>query len=177
MDNFIANPRSTKDIRNLADVFRTTFGFDKKGKERFPIMEFIEFAMPRLDKQFHIEILEKEVLKNIHGLACPNEHCIQIRKDVYERAINGEGRDRFTIAHEIGHYFMHGQDNVRLARLGELKTVQAYRDPEWQANTFAAELLMPIYLIDKEDSCFEIAEKFGVSLSAAEIRLKKIYKQ
>ena len=48
-------------------------------------------------------------------------------------------RDRFTIGHELGHYFLH-------SRQGERPLV-AYRQGsgrlEWEANWFAAGLLMP----------------------------------
>lgn len=181
MNNFIATPRSTNDIRKLANYIRSIFGFNEIGKEFFPIVDFIEKVMPHIDKKFHIEVLKKSEMKDIHGLACPNEHCIKIREDVYDRAYSHEGRDRFTLAHELGHYLMHCGESVRLARLGETKTVPAYRDPEWQANTFAAELLMPIELINAVDEInpFYICDKFGVSFQAATIRInniKKIYK-
>ena len=169
MASYMAKPRSIKDIRELALLLRKALNLDKVDK--FPIMEFIEGVMHTIDEEFYYEIVDKETMGNIHGLACPNEHCIKIREDVYNRCVEGYGRDRFTIAHEVGHYLMHNS-NVTLARLGKEK-VQAYMDPEWQANTFAAELLMPINLIDTTD-VKKIAEKFGVSYSAASIRLKKI---
>ena len=128
-----------------------------------------------LEEGFHICILTKEEMGNIHGLSCPTEKCIKIREDVYERAIQGYGRDRFTLAHEVGHYILHNTKSVQLARLGEERKIEAYRDPEWQANTFAAELLMPITLIDTDDINV-IAEEFGVSKSAANVRIKKIHK-
>ncbi|MDU4728008.1 MULTISPECIES: ImmA/IrrE family metallo-endopeptidase [Clostridium] len=176
MNNYIADPLSIKDIRMLTLKIREVLHLDTLDKKMFPIEEFLEFGMPTLEKDFHICILTKEEMGNIHGLACPNEKCIKIREDVYDRAISGCGRDRFTIAHEIGHYLLHNNSSVKLARLGENKTIEAYRNPEWQADTFAAELLMPITLIESKDPN-RISKEFGVSITAATIRVKKIYKQ
>ena len=167
-NSYMAEPRSTKNIRDLATNLRKVLNLENVAK--FPIIEVIE-SLHIIDEDFYYEIVDKETMGNIHGLAHPNEHYIQIREDVYERCVKGYGRDRFTVAHELGHYLLHSS-GVTLARLGDEK-VQAYRDPEWQANTFAAELLMPINLIDTND-IDEISDKFGVSISAAKIREKKI---
>lgn len=32
---------------------------------------------------------------------------IRVRSDVYERACENHGRDRFALAHELGHYSLH----------------------------------------------------------------------
>jgi len=48
-------------------------------------------------------------------------------------------RDRFTLAHEIGHYYLHsnqGDNPIVATRKGSTRI-------EWEANWFAAELLMP----------------------------------
>lgn len=50
-----------------------------------------------------------------------------------------ENRNRFTIAHELGHYFLH-------AKIGKKKlhaTRQAGSRVEWEANWFAGAFLMP----------------------------------
>ena len=77
-------------------------------------------------------------------------------------------RDVFTIAHELGHYFLH-------SRLGEIK-IKANRsedidEAEREANSFAAAFLMPeeklrkIYE-EKEGNISALADAFNVSLSA-----------
>lgn len=45
-----------------------------------------------------------------HGETIPSENRIRIREDVYERACNGYGRDRLTMAHELGHLLLHRDD-------------------------------------------------------------------
>lgn len=175
MQNYIADPLSIVDIRNFALGIRNVLDFNTNDKKFFPIVEFLELIMPQIVKGFHICVFDKNQMGNIHGLACPEDNCINIREDVYEGAIKDNGRDRFTLAHELGHFLMHNKNHVKLARIENGQKCEIYRDPEWQANTFAAELLMPNNLMDT-DNCFQIANDFGVSLSAAQIRVKKIYK-
>ena len=173
--SYIADPRSTKEIRGMTLNLRTNIGYNTPNKKEFPILNFLEFVMPIIHDDFAIDVCDKKQMGNIHGLACPEEKCIRIREDVYEGAYNGNGRDRFTLAHELGHYLMHGKEHVKLARVQANKKLEAFKNPEWQANTFAAELLMPITLLHS-DNPFKIASDFGVSLSAANFRVKKIYK-
>jgi hypothetical protein len=80
-------------------------------------------------------------------------------------------RDRFTIAHELGHYFLHaGQGAVPII---------AYRQGstriEWEANWFAAGLLMPAAAFreawGRSPGLSVIAVQFGVSEEAARVRM------
>jgi hypothetical protein len=59
--------------------------------------------------------------------------------EIFLSAYTGVERDRFTIAHELGHYVLHsqfGQIPIRAARFGSTRI-------EWEANWFAAAFLMP----------------------------------
>ena len=47
-----------------------------------------------------------------HGETFPDEHIIRIREDVYLGAVNGCGRDGMTIAHEVGHLFLHDNNLI-----------------------------------------------------------------
>lgn len=105
-----------------------------------------------------------------------------------------EVRRRFTIAHELGHFFLHGGQGlqeVHIDRVGHLKlrgpSSSMGIDPEEvEANFFAAELLMPTKFLEVEeciqagldlssdDNTAEItalATKYGVSSQAMTIRL------
>lgn len=81
-------------------------------------------------------------------------------------------RDKFTLAHEMGHYFLHFQKNTihKKARRSGSGPI------EWEANWFAASLLMPQELIDKKNltaNASSLAYFFDVSLEAAAVRLAK----
>ena len=95
-------------------------------------------------------------------------------------------RQRFTLAHEIGHLLLHAKgDRVFVDRRffrnaasskGELRE-------EIQANAFAASLLMPSALVDKyidaddgitDIDVFRLATRFEVSEQAMTLRLVKL---
>lgn len=84
-------------------------------------------------------------------------------------------RDRFTIAHELGHYFLH-------AKQGEVPLIAARKGSgraEWEANWFAAALLMPEADFRKAcevhgDDIDGVAAEFGVSRDAATVRKESL---
>ena len=103
------------------------------------------------------------------------------------------GPEAFTLAHEAGHWELHvvkggwQQSALPLDGLenGERFLCRANRnDPrEYQANRFAAALLMPRYLVlaatqgkqlDQWSVLRQLAEEFGVSREAFKIRLENL---
>jgi Zn-dependent peptidase ImmA (M78 family) len=171
MSSYIAQPISRKSIRQLAYLIREKF--DLKEEKYFPVVEFLEFGLPQIDDSFTLEIESINNMRGRYGVTYPEKNLIVIREDVYDNAIAGVPRDRFTIAHEIGHYIMHSPDNIALARDNKKDNLPAYLDPEWQANTFAGELLAPPHII-RNLSLEEISEYCGVSLQVAKIQLSKL---
>jgi hypothetical protein len=64
---------------------------------------------------------------------------IRVRGDV-----RNEGRYRFTIAHEMGHFELHAANESSICTSADLDCWSAFgKEDEYQANVFAAELLMP----------------------------------
>ncbi|KQN15613.1 ImmA/IrrE family metallo-endopeptidase [Sphingomonas sp. Leaf28] len=93
-------------------------------------------------------------------------------------AHTGRARDRFTIAHELGHYVLHYLwDPTRVG--GRMMALRRGSDRlEWEANWFAAAFLMPAATFaDAWKSGLDtgsIAQQFGVSAQAAELRAKTL---
>lgn len=137
----------------------------------FPIVHFIEWVIADPESGMDFEILTKEEMQDTYGTTNTGSNKMRIREDVYEGAIKGNPRDRFTLCHELGHYFLHQPESISYAR----GNIPAYRNPEWQANTFAAELMAPYDLV-KNMSANEIAEKCGMSRQAAEIQYRECQK-
>lgn len=173
--SFKAKPRSIKDIIEKAELIRTVteMAMDTK-TEQFPILHFAEIIIPQIAEDFTFVIGSKEEMGNNLGLTDIKEKTITIREDVYENAYNGNGRDLFTIAHEVGHVLLHSEQNIQQLARTNKETIKPYENPEWQADTFAAELLMPASMITEDDTVFTVARRFGVSYSAARIRLNKL---
>lgn len=97
-------------------------------------------------------------------------------------------RQRFTIAHELGHLVLHDMDDIHVdrgfsVRLRSGASGEGRNIEEKEANLFAAELLMPrrfleedIAAIDavdlvEEDVIAKLARRYGVSTQAMTFRL------
>ncbi|HSW90167.1 MAG TPA: ImmA/IrrE family metallo-endopeptidase [Patescibacteria group bacterium] len=111
--------------------------------------------------------------------------------EIFVNLIKPDTRQYFTIAHELGHYFLHdqivkGQDivvdddnqfevNRTLYRLDQA----SFSIIETEANNFAASLIMPEYLVRKAwgslQNVEECASLFKVSVVAMSIRLEKLH--
>lgn len=166
--------RSRRDIRKLAELVRSTLKIEDP---HFPIEKVLEWAVPTIWDDYVFAVKDKATMGPDHGRTFPDEHRIEIRDDVYLRACAGEGRDRFTLAHEFGHLLMH-RGVLSLGRTNQEKKedVPAYADSEWQANTFAAELLMPVTAVRAATSAYDLAGTCGVSDAAAALRIELLTK-
>jgi len=92
-------------------------------------------------------------------------------------------RDRFTIAHEFGHFIVHYMWRRQAGRGTPPDKMVAFRRGservEWEANWFAAAFLMPSSAFKEQFSkrggrLSEVAEVFGVSESAAQVRARQL---
>ena len=109
--------------------------------------------------------------------------------ETYDWLETGYPRGGFFVAHELGHCVLHTNQLVRLAQMPKVQQAalhrgaqevahQAYRDTEWQANAFAAALLMPargLLILEQEYGELSraiVAEHFHVSAEAARYRLE-----
>ena len=167
MQEVAVEPMSRKSIRWFAKKFRELFGMENV--LYFPIVQFIEWVLPELGLDYEYASIQE--MGDAYGVTHTRKGIMTIREDVYERAIKGNPRDRFTLCHELGHFLMHSPERVSFPR-GD---VPKYMNPEWQASAFAGELLAPYELV-KDMNISEIAQKCGMSLSAAKVQYDNYHK-
>ncbi len=106
-------------------------------------------------------------------------------------ALHPKSRQRFTIAHELGHLQLHDHSGIHIdhkfpvARLRDERSSQAIDPEEIQANRFAAELLMPAAMLeadldgltddtvdyDDDELVRQLAGRYQVSTQAMAFRL------
>lgn len=170
--DYIVPPRRWSEIGGIADNLRSRFGL--MDYANFPVVDFIERVLDQRLGLVRFEVGTREEMNRAEGYTCPKGDFIQLREDVYEGACRGEGRHRFTAAHELGHFVMHTDIPLTRAKLSD--KIPAYRLAEPQANQFAAELLMPEGFIDFLDDERSIMERHGVSYEAAGHRLRYLRK-
>ena len=168
LDGFQVAPTSRASIRQQAHEVLNYF----KCQGYCPVVDILDIELPREIPKFRAlypsqaEMLEK-FGPGVEGMTFPDDNLIYIREDVYLRACNNDGRARFSIAHEIGHYCIHG--GVGLARRAR-HTTPIYCNSEWQADTFAGELLADSRCVRRGDSISDLIARFGLSHEAACVR-------
>lgn len=105
-------------------------------------------------------------------------------------ALHAKTRQRFTIAHELGHLCLHSATKLHLDRDFRVawrneKSSQATDISEIEANEFAAELLMPAVMLERDlhghrvdyeddEQVSKLANRYRVSLQAMVIRLTNL---
>jgi len=132
----------------------------------------------KIAKLNSIKVYEGNLDKNVSGAIRYNKE-----KDYFEILVNKNDtrqRKRFTIAHEIGHFFLHKE----ILMSDEIHIDIMYRMPnedeeqkrrEKDVDYFAGALLMNKTLLTKmyneNNTITELAEIFDVSVSAMTVRL------
>ena len=145
----------------------------------------IGFDIHKLVKKLNIELSKGEVENDISGLLAMSNGKVIIS---YNK-IEDPKRNRFTIAHELGHYFLHSKDQPFfidktpkvMYRNNASSTGEVLKERE--ANAFAAALLIPQELLSQElDKCMfggdaiikHLAREFKVSEQAMTFRLSNL---
>jgi Zn-dependent peptidase ImmA (M78 family) len=122
-----------------------------------------------------IDVVEERLDPDISGI-------LQFRKSggalIFLNRADGIRRRRFTCAHELGHYVKHLDegDNVEHIDYRDEAASLGVDADERFANAFAASLLMPDYLVERQvalgEGEREMADRFEVSEAALVNRLK-----
>lgn len=163
-------PKSMLEIRKKAIEFRNAVQQKKPYIQVTALLEVLQ----------NTEFLEFEIVNDLQfgeeeAISYPDQSFMQIKQSIYEKAHQGDGHCRFTIAHEFGHILMH-REQASYAR-GSTGDHAVFEDSEWQADTFASEFLIDQRLIPPNISTYEICNIFGVSYSAASRRLERFHQE
>ena len=167
-EGFYVPPLSRAGILKSVRLFRDKLGM--KDAIYFDIAFVIEVLAYHLNF-FEFHILEDHEMQGAYAYYNPRNNSLNVSNSVYLSACNGDGRHRFTLAHELAHWYLHSNKAV-LARNTQ-DTFPKYCDSEWQANTFASMLLMEPALI-KNMPIEQIVERCSVSYQAATIAKNKV---
>jgi len=155
------------------------------GADRFPV-KVDELALEYSRQCFSdspIDKVQGEAMDGFDGLLKANKSRSKWLV-LYNSATPSEGRKRFTIAHEFGHYILHRhQQDIFECGDGDIETGDNNeRDIEAEADLFASTLLMPLddfrRQVDGQPISFDLlghcADRYGVSLTAAALRWTEI---
>ena len=164
-------PRSRTEIREAAEFILKACDVVELP---VPIIEILEFKLSEMGIVY--DYAAKSDLGVEEGRTYPDRDYVRIREGVYIGAVSERGRDRFTIAHELGHLVLHW--GIPLSRMEQPPPLTFYESSEWQAEVFASELLMPVQQI--RQSCGDandIMYLANVSYRAAEVQWEVLKKE
>jgi Zn-dependent peptidase ImmA (M78 family) len=151
------------------------------GAERFPV------DVQQLALEYSRHRYPGSPIDKIHGQGIDGFEGMLVANDdrskwliIYNDDNGSEGRQRFTVAHEFGHYMIHRELQDKFACSDDdISTGDGNgRDIEAEADQFASTLLMPYDDFRKQVSgqpiSFDLighcADRYGVSLTAAALR-------
>jgi len=173
--------------------------------QMIPIKALLEHLHTSSGLTWQIIPLNFDTQETILGLCDIQNYCIYIEKDLE----NSPSLLLFTLAHELGHFILHRHRKIKLEKQhklftdthNQLKEHHKLTRPidwlEWQANYFAASLLMPkqaftnaiqLYLDNAKISLNEVKttphfsqlitnlqSMFGTSKTSLEIRFNELF--
>ena len=149
--------------KNEARKLLNQFKFQKPPLDIFALLSFIDLECREFDpKNLNLKDTKPD---EVSAFIEYSENIVMYNKFHHIHKV------RFSIAHEIGHY------QLKHRSFPHPINYNAKNPDELEANIFAAELLMPDYLIKKEvindlDDIGKIAEKFQISPEAAQLRIR-----
>ena len=157
---------SRDDIEQIADKVRNVVGY-QPGDELIPIIKRIGGQVDFI---------------NLHEWL--DDHCATItvrgKRDftIQLSRVGGLLRNRFSLAHELGHYVLHSQ--IGKIPLQATRSLISER-VEWEANWFAAAFLMPAAAFrqrwEMTERIEDLASYFLVSTQAVKVRKEVIIDQ
>lgn len=166
-EGFCVTQRTEKELRVSAEQLRKVL-WDYTDIKYLDIVKVLEHKMPEAFNGFRYEIVEPYELPDREAEMNPCDFCIRIQEPIYRKAMNGDGHCRFTLAHELGHFFLHRTQTLAFGRKAINGNIPTWRNSEWQADTFARNFLAP-YSMTRGMCAQEIEALFGVSRSVANI--------
>lgn len=139
----------------------------------------------RIARQLGVRVQYAPLDNDLSGMAHIREGVVIVGVN----SLHAPNRQRFTLAHELGHVVLHRhilEDNVHVDRvlLRNRDSSSGLYKEEVEANSFASELLMPTdivaemlggrqVILDDDEEVAALAKKFRVSESAMRFRFFK----
>jgi len=160
----MSNHYTTSQIETMAE----------KTREKFAVNDGDKLNVVSIAKGLGFTVYNASFDNNkIAGKVVSDEN----EKSIYINKSDTPERKRFTVAHEIGHIVLHHPlDDSPFSKVDYRGANNTFDRKEWEANRFAAALLMPEEearrVWRKTHDVDDFAEAMGVSKLAGAIRLE-----
>lgn len=150
---------------------------------RFQELMSLIIKMKRLDWVKNYERVPNSKMPLDEAEFNPHTRILRIREDIFCAANSGDPHALMTIAHEIGHIYL-GHTRTRHRSVAGVegreieKIAPTIKRDEFQASRFAAAFRAPYHLANYQPgmTAHDLAQKFNLTVRAADIRLEQIEK-
>lgn len=164
-------PISEAVIENQAKNVREKLGI---GRVASPDIYWVLEKLTSSTQNFNFRPELSSRMNGDEAIMNADTHTLTVQETVLESARAGQVRARFTIAHEMGHYFLNHSGDRRRNPDKNIYVSSKERIEEEEANIFASYFLVPTDLALGCQTSEEIACKFQVSNRAAEIAFERV---
>lgn len=133
------NPLTIEQIQIICKRLRKYLNITED--DYFPISQVIDYLFEH--RLINYQVLEDDNPRfpiNSPSIYDAYENCIYIKESAIEELDGGNYRNNFTLCHELFHFI---QTQIFQFDFQEDKEVWFINDPEWQANEFAGQILIP----------------------------------
>lgn len=163
--------RSPETIENAAISVRRTLGIENICA---PDMYYVLEKLQEKAKKFTFRPALTSEMGYDEAWMDDDAQMLTVRESVLQDARAGRVRARFTLAHEIGHYFLGHKGRRRRNPDKDVYGGAKERIEEGEANQFASYFLVPTELALNAANPEDISCRFRVSSGVAEIAFERI---
>lgn len=158
-------------MARVADHYRKLLGVETV--EHIDIVDLIEFELRKLHEGFRLVIKADKDLPDPAHTDFENNQIV-VQESIYISARHGDPYSRMVLAHELGHYLLHGGKGkvvMHKSRDGEyesLKGLFSTESTEDQADMFATLFMVrPSTAFSLKENARDLSQKCGVPLNIA----------
>lgn len=168
-------PKNKLQLREIGNGIRLLLKDIGCYKEDFINVNYLlECVLQKAGYNYHI--IDDSELQDTAAFTIPDKKLIVLRNSIYEKLAVDDPFSRYTVVHEFSHIILN--HSVTLHRDAILGEHAWYEDSEWQANNLAAEIFMPVDIVQKYDGIpMLIMDACGVSSQAITYRLSNLEKE
>ncbi|MCZ7449470.1 ImmA/IrrE family metallo-endopeptidase [Agrobacterium rhizogenes] len=177
-DIFISTGLSATTVNALAKATRSIC--DISDDQHLDIIKFLEIDVLRIIPDFYLFIENDDAMSGSKAFVTEDSKCIVVAESVYNDAVGGLFYARKILAHEFGHVLLHHNKGFETKHFTfdgykkQIRDTENFHSAEWQADTFAILLLIPLSQIDGSTPETEISKKYNMSPRQAAFVLNRL---
>lgn len=165
-------------LRNINDIIKIACENGFYIDDKLDIVSMIHYISEesKKDHDAGISVIKKDLPPSVSGKLYFSKDCwvMEVNKNQNPK------RQRFTLAHELGHFVLHKNKNTEFTDTTFFRKNEDNDSLEYNANEFAARILMPEervnFYIQQQNikSIKSLADIFDVSSSAMRYRVESL---